>query len=284
MSTPQNYSAGLVKRAQRFADAQLASQRKMQQDVIVPQLPGTSLRPTGHDWSLSEALGGTLDWHNVQIATEQSQQLLNSRYNYSYQIPEETKFLSHRKFTDDAGYARFDILDKKQTQIGNVHVTDQYWDFVVKEMEREEAMGLKAFIFNTMLRDFNRPTGKKYWKKRCPELFEELRQALIFKHQNQFNKAMVALNEPQTEEEWRFVYDQFVKPDAYGTTQVLNGAVPDVEYLNPFENPGLSKIPTALNLKKEGIYNLKGSNFNGINPPSAKLYGDEHIKLDFNTV
>lgn len=268
MSGP-NYNANLVKKAQRFANAQMASQRTMQQDVIVPKLGLDKVRAVGDKYFDTQLFPGlTITGENILNNNALVSNILNSRYDYSYQIPEETRFDVKRRFTDNNGFAKYNLLGQEK-QIGQVHVGSEYWDFVVKEMDREEAMGLKAFIFNTMIKDFNRPTGKMYWKKRCPELFEELRQALIFKHQNQFNKAMVALNEPQTIEEWRFVYDQFAVPNYYGTTQVLDDAVPGDQYN---ATPGFVGLPTSENLNNQGIYNIKGSNKDGDTPVNAKVY------------
>src|ERR1700759_1228058 len=147
MSTPQNYSASLVQKSQRFAQAQLASQRAMQQDVIVPKMQSDQLMPVDNTWWRNQLRSGTAASRNVSNVTEQTREALNSRYNYSYQIPEETKFAVRRRFTDEKGFARYDLLGK-ETQIGLTHTGPEFWDFVVKEMEREEAMGFKAFVFN----------------------------------------------------------------------------------------------------------------------------------------
>jgi hypothetical protein len=254
----QTYSASLVKKAQRFSDAQLRTQRAMQNDVLVPQLELPNLRVVGPKYR-TDTSKKTANLYNV---TKQAQNALNARLGYSYDIPEETKWLNRYQNVTDNGLAKFDFFGK-DARLGKVFVPAEYWDFVVKEMEREQAMNLKAFIFNTMLEDFHRPEGKAYWKKRCPELFSELKEALKFKHKNEYLKAVIALEDPQTEEEWRFVYDHFIYPQAYATTQVLDGAVPEHQY-------DADDLPTLVNLKEQRIYNVEGSNRELINPGSAK--------------
>lgn len=263
MSGP-NYSAGLVKKAQRFADAQLRAQQAMQSDVVVPNLGRAKLNTVSPEWYDKSATNDQTN--SVKLVTDQVDGLLNSRFPYTYPIPQETKFDIKRRFTDENGFANFGFLGK-DVQIGKAYVTPEYWEFLEKEIEREEAMALKAFQFNTMLADFDRPTGKQFWKKRNPELFQELKDALIFKHQNQFVKAMIALEGPQTEEEMRFIYNSFVNPKQYATIQNMPGAIE--ENGDNWYNNG---TPTSENLQNTGIYTTYSSNRNTLNPESAKIF------------
>lgn len=262
----QNYNANYVKRAQQFAKSQNQIQQSFQRDVIVPSLDKKYLRGASNTW------GSTLpknsgEMYNLELINQQNVDALTSRLPFTYTIPEEEKFVIRRRFTDDLGNAKFDFMGKNQA-VGKVMLSPEYWDFVIKEMEREEAMALKTFIFNTMLKDFDRPTGKKYWKKRCPELFQELKDALKAKAANQYRKACIALDEPQNEDDFKFVYDQFVHPNIYATVQSMPDTIPNDMY-----DP--QGWPNSQNIQKYGVYNTFGSNIEGNNPYPSGLY---HIK------
>lgn len=143
---------------------------------------------------------------------------LTKRYPFTYTIPEEKKFAVRRRFTNEDGTARYvgDRPPLDASVMGKVYVGPEYFDYVAKEMEREEAEAFKCFVFNNM--DISDPVKKEYWKKKCPALFEELLTALAIQRATEFKRDMILLYSPQNEEEFEFLYEQLMKPDQYTST------------------------------------------------------------------
>lgn len=162
---------------------------------------------------------------------------LTERYPFTYTIPDEKKWNVRRRFTDDKGNAMLIGRDRGRVweggvglvpgefnTVGKVMLDESYFDFVQREMEREEADAFKCFVFNNM--DISTPVKKEYWKKRCPDLFEELKIGLTKKIADEFTEAIIGLNGPQNEEDYEWLWKNVVQKQLYTTKLDANGNYP----------------------------------------------------------
>lgn len=188
-----------------------------QQILDVPKRKPSDVFPTGQEWAIESA--SIEEKNDIRKNLSGVRRDLNQRYPWTYNIPEEKKFNVIRRYTDSQGRA---LLLDGQTDIGagnnnpvlgQAYVGPEYFEFIQKEMEREEAMAFKAFCFNNM--DISTPLKKEYWKKKSPELFQELIDALKMKQLLAFRKALICLEGPKGEDDFEFVYQNFVKPNLY---------------------------------------------------------------------
>lgn len=189
-----------------------------QQILDVPKRRVRDVIPVGQEWATSSE-PTTEEKNNIRNNLTEARKNLQQRYPWTYTIPEEKKFNVIRRYTDQQGRA---LLLDGQTNIGTgeenpvlgqAYVGPEYFEFVQKEMEREEAMDFKAFCYNNM--DISTPLKKEYWKAKCPELFQELIDALKMRQLLEFRKALICLEGPKGEDDFEFVYQNFVKPNLY---------------------------------------------------------------------
>lgn len=224
-----------------------------QQILEVARRSGPDVFPMNEDWAINSA--SEQQTRNISKSMTKVRRDLTQRYPWTYNIDEEKKFNVIRRYTDEQGRAR--LLDGRtnigaddNSIVGQAYVGPEYFEFVQKEMEREEAMAFKAFCYNNM--DISTPLKKEYWKAKCPELFQELIDALKMKQLLDFKKALIALEGPKGEADFEFVYKNFVNPDIYAqnidpnkqyppqaptTLPFPQGALPLAQNVPLIENP-----------------------------------------------
>lgn len=164
----------------------------------------------------------TIDRDNINAGHERVRQDLDTRYPFTYPIPQEKKWNLRDRFVSEEGQALFPAPNMSASQtatgrdlpsVGKVFVPESYWDYQWQLYEREEVEAFKDFCFAQM--DISTPVKKEYWKKRCPALFKELVQGLVLKRQKEYNLDMLDLFDPQTIDDFQYLYDNMVKPDLY---------------------------------------------------------------------
>lgn len=125
---------------------------------------------------------------------------------FTYDIPEEKRWASRARFVDKDGLAKpivDDSLIGNQT-LGRANVPDEYWDFMVKEMDREEAQQFKLFMFGQMESD--NPVKKAYWKRNNPIYYQEMQNGIQEKLKRDFLEQTILLHSPQNEKQFNWLY------------------------------------------------------------------------------
>lgn len=189
---------------------------------------------------------------------------LNELYPFTYNIPDEKKFAVWRQMVDNQGIAQ--VVDSRTgnyTPIGKMYVPPDYYTFVKDLMDREEAKDFKAFVFNNM--DISDPVKKDYWKKKNPELFNELMQGYNRKEMLRYLMSYITLKGPETEEEWKFLYN-------YGVLNRLTqkDVKPDKNY--PPNLPYSLPYPRGSIVTTQPITNFdRGVNLGRQNIPFTKI-------------
>lgn len=218
----QNFDPRVISRGKALDQIRTAGRNEYNKVLDVHKRPVGDYLPVNTDWLLGHSTKTQFD--NVYKQTNKVRDEFKQLYPFTYPIPEEKKFNVIRRYTDEQGQAR--LLDGTTTLgdntygtpgynpvLGQVYLGPEYFEFVQKEMEREEAMAFKAYIFNNM--DISTPLKKEYWKKKNPELFQELIDALKLRRMVELEKDLIALEGPQGEEDFRAIYAHFVRPDLY---------------------------------------------------------------------
>lgn len=181
---------------------------------VTPPLSADSIDPYNPQWENSTSTDAS-DIRNIQSSLGHSRNNLKYRYPFTYTIPEEKKWNLHRRFTDERGNALPIDRDPVRGVMGKVMLGPDYFAFVNKMMQKEEAEAFKCFCYNQM--DISTPVKKAYWKKRCPELYQELVDGLFKKMSIRFKEDTINLLGAENEQDYEWLWENVVKKQLYTT-------------------------------------------------------------------
>lgn len=214
----QNYNPKEIKRASKLVNEQEALRQDRFKQLAKP---GGVARQGDYDFSGDEEFyrnqeqgnqRDLQDFKNVDIATDQTRKSLNFLYPYTYDLPDREYWETRAKYTNEKGQALYVDEDPKAV-MGQTFVGPEYYDYVRRLQERQEALAFQTWIINQL--DFSNPVKKDYVRRRYPQLFEFMVRGEEKKMRDKFTKEMILLKGPRSIEEFRYIYNNVVKSDLY---------------------------------------------------------------------
>jgi hypothetical protein len=184
---------------------------------------------------------------------EKTNKALTRRYPFTYIADPnaEKKFAVRSRFVDEKGRA-INIQDQPGNKMGLAYLPPEYFQWRMDQMKKDEAEQFKVWVFNQM--DISTPVKKEYWKKRCPELFDELMEATAHEYERAYMTSMIELYSPQTEDEFLWLYNNVYMRGLYNNIVQPDGPNPPNPSSLPFPqlaNDLGNKTPFS-NLKPDG--------------------------------
>lgn len=188
------------------------------------------------------------DANNLLQSAETARIAQSSMYPFTYDIPDRDYWESRARYTDEDGMA---LYPDQKSVMGKVFVGPEYFDYIRRINEREEAIKFQEWVLNQL--DISTPVKKDYVKRRFPHLFDLILQGQAKNLREKFTKDMVLLMGPKTIEDWRYVYNNIVKKDLYtrpliNNRDMFNNYQPALPY--PVINP---EVETTNAQKSEAI-------------------------------